>query len=130
MKIVDMIKQIEDKEQKVLSNPFKVGILPNDGGIIIGFPEAILSFDEDSFTIYTFDGLVKLVYEGFHFKFSYDDIKEVELGKYNFKDRYMKVVFEDDKFIAFNYHEKNKKYPNQALNMAKFFDLIERLSNN
>lgn len=128
MNITNMIEQIKYKEEKILNHPFKVGILPNSGQIIPGFPEAILDFDETGFGVYTFDGLVKLVYNKQKFHFLYDDIKEVELGKYNFKDRYMKITFEDDKFVAFAYKLNYKKYPFHQENMTLFFDRIESMS--
>lgn len=128
MNIYKMIEQIEMLEKTKLQNPFKIGILPNDGGLITGFPEAMLSFNDEAFTIYVLDGLVKLTYERHKINFLYDDIKEVELGKYNFKDDYMKIIFEDDKFIAFNYHNKHRKYKEQKDNMNRFFKLIESMS--
>lgn len=128
MDIYKLIEQIETTEKIKLQNPFKIGVLPNDGGIIVGFPEGILSFDEEKFIIYVFDGLIKLTYEGHKISFLYDDIKEVELGKYNFKDNYMKIIFENEKFVAFNYHNKHKKYKEQKDNMDKFFTLIESMA--
>ncbi|MDY0210458.1 MAG: hypothetical protein RBQ91_03500 [Acholeplasma sp.] len=128
MNIDKMIAQIESIETSKLNHPFKVGILPNDGKMIVGFPEAILDFDESGFCLYTFDGLVKLTYEGQKYRISYDQIIEIELGKYNFKDRYMKVIVGDDKFVAFSYLLKHRKYPYHAKNMKVFFDKIESIS--
>ena len=128
MNIDDMIKQIEKSESIKLIKPLKIGILPNSGQIIKGFPEAILDFDHEKFTIYTFVGILKLIYKNEKYTFYYQEIKEIELVKYNFKDRYMKIIFEDDRFVAFAYKLNYNKYPNHGLNVESFFKQIESLA--
>lgn len=128
MNIDKMIIQIEEATKTHLNHPFKIGILPNDGNIILGFPEAILDFDDLGFKIYTFDGLIKLTYIGDIYEIKYSDISEIELGKYNFKEKYMKVILKDERFVAFNYSLKRNKYPYHAINVDRFFNKIESLS--
>lgn len=129
MKTIELIEYLKKQETIQSTQIVRIGILPNDGLIIPGFPEALMSFDEDTFTIYTFDGLLKLTYEGQKYSFHFNEIKEIELGKYNFKDRYLKLTFKDDRYIAFSYHLKDKKYPEQAPLFEAFMHKLESLAN-
>lgn len=129
MKTIELIEYLKKQETIQSTQIVRIGILPNDGLIIPGFPEALMSFDEDTFTIYTFDGLLKLTYEGQKYAFNFSEIKEIELGKYNFKDRYLKLTFKDDRYIAFSYHLKDKKYPEQAPLFEAFMHKLESLAN-
>ncbi|MCU0104317.1 hypothetical protein N7603_01450 [Acholeplasma vituli] len=129
MKTLDMIDLLKKTEPNLSTTVLRVGVLPNDGNIIPGFPEALLVFDEESFTIYTFEGLLKLTYEDQKYNFRFDEIKEIELGKYNFKDRYLKITFKDDRYIAFSYHLKDKKYPYQSRLVEAFMRKLESLAN-
>ena len=124
--LIDLLQKYEDLQGL---NPMRVGILPNDGLIIPGFPEALLTFNLEGFQIYTFEGLIKLSYEHQKFAFLYTEIKEIEMGKYNFKDRYLKITFKDDKYVAFSYHLKDKKYPLQERLVESFMHKLESLAN-
>lgn len=125
MKMIDAIKESGLYE---LSNPTYIGILPNDGGIIEGFPQAILTYDDVSFNIYTFSGYFKLRFDEKVYKYQFSDMKEIEMGRYNFKENYIKIAFEDDKFIAFNYYMKVRKLENQRGRIELFIKLLERHS--
>ena len=129
MKTTDLIELLKTHEEIETNDILRIGILPNDGLIIPGFPEALLSFDEDSFDIYTFDGLIKFTYEKQKYSFQFNQIKEIEMGKYNFKDRYLKLTFKDDRYIAFSYHLKDKKYPSQSELIEAFIRKLESLTN-
>lgn len=129
MKTIDMIQLLKTHETLDTNDILRIGILPNDGLIIHGFPEALLSFDEDTFHIFTFEGLIKLTYEHQKYAFQFDQIKEIEMGKYNFKDRYLKLTFKDDRYIAFSYHVKDKKYPAQSELIKSFIRKLESLTN-
>ena len=129
MKTLDMIDLLKKSEPNLSTTVMRIGVLPNDGLIIPGFPEALLVFDDENFTIYTFEGLIKLTYEDQKFDFRFDQIKEIELGKYNFKDRYLKLTFKDDRYIAFSYHLKDKKYPDQSRFVEVFMHKLESLAN-
>lgn len=129
MKTVDMIQLLKTYETFDTNGILRIGILPNDGLIIPGFPEALLSFDEEAFQIFTFEGLIKLTYERQKYTFQFDQIKEIEMGKYNFKDRYLKLTFKDDRYIAFSYHLKDKKYPAQSELIEVFIRKLESLTN-
>lgn len=125
MKMIDTIKESGLYE---LSNPTYIGILPNDGGIIEGFPQAILTYDEESFNIYTFSGYFRLKFDKKVYKYKFSDILEIEMGKYNFKENYIKIVFDDEKFIAFNYYKKVRKLENQRGRIELFIKLLEQYS--
>lgn len=125
---MNFLKMIEQLNNMSLANVISIGMLPNDGGIIEGFPEAVLSFDEKTFTIYTFKGFFRPQYEGESFAFSFLDIKEIEMGKYNFRDTYIKITFKDEKFIAFSYFLKVKGYKPQKPNMQAFIEILESIS--
>jgi|GEM_PF-2286967 len=129
MKTLAMIDLLKTYEELQGLKPMRIGVLPNDGLIIPGFPEALLTFDLDTFTIYTFEGLIQLTYEHQKYAFAYSDIKEIEMGKYNFKDRYLKITFKDDRYVAFSYHLKDKKYPEQTALVEAFLHKLESLAN-
>lgn len=129
MKTIELIALLKKHEELNGLKPIRIGVLPNDGLIIPGFPEALLTFDLEGFQIYTFEGLIKLTYEHQKFTFNFTDIKEIEMGKYNFKDRYVKITFKDDRYIAFSYHMKDKKYPEQSSLIEAFMHKLESLAN-
>jgi hypothetical protein len=129
MKTPAMIELLKTYEDLASQQPIRIGILPNDGMIIPGFPEALLTFDLDVFTIYTFEGLIQLTYEHQKYTFSFGEIKEIEMGKYNFKDRYLKITFKDDKYVAFSYHTKDKNYLEQGTLVEAFLHKLESLAN-
>jgi hypothetical protein len=129
MKTPAMIELLKTYESLDHLKPMRIGILPNDGLIIPGFPEALLTFDLDTFKIYTFEGLIQLTYEHQKYAFSYAEIKEIEMGKYNFKDRYLKITFKDDRYVAFSYHLKDKQYPEQTSLVEAFLNKLESLAN-
>ncbi|MCV2231666.1 hypothetical protein [Paracholeplasma manati] len=129
MKTLQMIELLKIHEDLASLKPMRIGVLPNDGLIIPGFPEALLTFDLDQFTIYTFEGLIKLTYEHQKYTFSFSEIKEIEMGKYNFKDRYLKITFKDDRYVAFSYHLNDKKYPDQSTLIEAFMHKLESLAN-
>jgi hypothetical protein len=124
--MIELLKTYEDLDHLT---PMRIGILPNDGLIIPGFPEALLTYDLDQFTIYTFEGLIKLTYEHQKYTFLFSDIKEIEMGKYNFKDRYLKITFKDDRYVAFSYHLNDKKYSEQSSLVEAFMQKLESLAN-
>ncbi len=124
--LIDLLQKYEDLEGL---KPMRVGVLPNDGLIIPGFPEALLTFTDDGFLIFTFEGLIKLSYEHQKYEFKYAMIKEIEMGKYNFKDRYLKITFKDDRYVAFSYHLKDKNYPLQERLIESFMHKLESLAN-
>lgn len=129
MKTLQMIELLKIHEDLASLKPMRIGVLPNDGLIIPGFPEALLTFDLDQFTIYTFEGLIKLTYEHQKYTFSFSEIKEIEMGKYNFKDRYLKITFKDDRYVAFSYHLNDKMYPDQSTLVEAFMHKLESLAN-
>jgi hypothetical protein len=129
MKTPAMIELLKTYEDLSGLKPIRIGVLPNDGLIIPGFPEALLTFDLDTFAIYTFEGLIQLTYEHQKYVFSFEEIKEIEMGKYNFKDRYLKITFKDDRYVAFSYHLKDKKYPEQTALVEGFLNKLESLAN-
>lgn len=128
MKVNELIDQIKQTSDYSGNKPTYIGILPNDGGIINTFPQAILTFDETTFNVYLFDGLIRLKYAGENYRFSFNDLREIELGKYNFKERYIKLVFSDTRFIAFNYRLKVKDFDVQKENIEAFIDKLEQIS--
>ncbi len=129
MKTLDLITLLQQYEDLNQLKPMRIGVLPNDGLIIPGFPEALLTFDLDGFKIYTFEGLIKFTYEHQKYDFKFEEIKEIEMGKYNFKDRYLKITFKDDRYVAFSYHIRDKKYPEQAILIEAFMHKLESLAN-
>ncbi len=128
MNFNNLIKQVNNLEIPPLSHISSVGILPNDGGVIDGFPESVLSFNDSEFRLHIFRGFLKPKFEGEIKTFLFNSIKEIEMGKYNLKDRYIKIVFKDDKFIAFSYVFKVRKYPNQQENIMRFIMKLENIS--
>lgn len=121
-------KMLQQINTSLLSHVSSVGILPNDGGIIEGFPECALSFDYEQFRLHIFSGYFKPVYQDRYETFLFSDIKEIEMGKYNFKDHYIKITFKDDKYIAFSYLFKVRKYKDQMENIFKFIKKLESIS--
>lgn len=128
MNFNNLIKQVNNLETPPLSHISSIGILPNDGGLIDGFPECVLSFNENEFRLHIFRGYLKPKFEGEVKTFLFKDIKEIEMGKYNIKDRYIKILFNDDKFIAFSYVFKIRKYPNQQENIMRFIMKLKSIS--
>lgn len=128
MNFNNLIKQVNDLEIPPLSYISSIGILPNDGGVIEGFPDCVLSFNESEFRLHIFRGYLNPKYEGEVKTFLFKEIKEIEMGKYNLKDKYIKIVFNDDKFIAFNYVFKIRKYPFQQENIMRFIMKLESIS--
>ncbi len=128
MNFNNLIKQVNELEMPPLSHISSVGILPNDGGVIDGFPDCVLSFNESEFRLHIFRGYLKPKYEGEIKTFLFEDIKEIEMGKYNLKDRYIKIIFKNDKFIAFSYGFKIRKYPSQQENILRFITKLESIS--
>ena len=124
-KLINSLKELKVFEG---NRPVYIGMLPNDGQIIAGFPQAILSFDEENFYIYLFQGFVRLKYDNEKFVFKFSDIKEIELGKYNFKERYIKLSFDETHFVAFNYRFKVKGLESQKDNAAEFIRKLEEIS--
>ena len=106
MSAIKMIEELNNLKILELKNPTYIGILPNDGDIIPGYPQAILTYDETHFNIYTFKGLIKFKFDGNIYKYAFSDLREIELGKYNFKNHYIKLTFDNEKFIAFTYFKK------------------------
>lgn len=123
-----LIKQVKTIDNPPLKHISSVGILPNDGGIIAGFPECVLSFDDTNFRLHEFDGIFKPTYQGEVHTFLFSEIKEIEMGKYNFKDNYIKITFKDDKFIAFSYLFNVRKYKEQKENILRFILKLESIS--
>lgn len=122
-----MLKQIKEANQEFLENPIYIGILPNNGEIIDGYPQAILAFNDEKFTIYTFKGIRKFSYDNKVYSFKFSDITEMEMGKYNFKNLYIKIIFEQ-KFIAFQYFLKIKTHPEQETNINLFIKKLESIA--
>lgn len=114
-------------EEVIFENTFKAGIIPSDG-IIEGFPEIIVSFEENDFFVYVFEGIFKPKFKN-KYEFLFSDIKEIEMGKYNFKDPYIKLIFNDDKHFTFTYLLKQRKYPKQKKYLMKFIDKLYEISN-
>lgn len=125
MSATKMIKELKDLGILELKNPTYIGILPNDGDIIPGYPQAILTYDETHFNIYTFKGLIKFKFDGNIYKYAFSDLREIELGKYNFKHHYIKLTFDNEKFIAFTYFKKVRQFPEQQGRINLFIKLLE-----
>lgn len=125
MSAIKMINELNEMGVFELTNPTYIGILPNDGGIIEGYPQAILTYNETHFNIYTFKGLMRFKYDGNVYKYAFSDLREIELGKYNFKHPYIKLTFKNDKFIAFTYFKKVRKFPDQSGRIDLFIKLLE-----
>lgn len=128
MKINELVLSVTQNEDYKGINPTYVGILPNDGGIINKYPQAVLSMTESGFNLYLFEGIIKLRYDHEFYQFNYADIREIELGKYNFKERYIKIMFADERFIAFNYRLKIKGFEEQNSNIDAFIKKLEEIS--
>lgn len=128
MNFNDLIKQVINTNTPPLHYISSVGILPNEGGIIEGFPECVLSFDEDHFRLHVFKGFLKPKFEDEQHTFSFSDIKEIEMGKYNFKDYYIKITFKDETYLAFSYLHKVRKYQKQHENIVAFIHKLESIS--
>ncbi len=127
MKIIKMIEQIKTNNDYDLNDPIYMGVLPNDGHIIDGYPQAILTFDDDHFIIFTFKGMIRHTYDKFY-KFSFEDITEMQIGKYNFKDRFIKINFGEENYIAFQYFLKVKGHQDQQQNLEKFIKKLESIA--
>lgn len=125
MSAIKMIEELKDLGILELKNPTYIGILPNDGDIIPGYPQAILTYDETHFNIYTFKGLFKFKFDGNIYKYAFSDLREIELGKYNFKHHYIKLTFDNEKFIAFTYFKKVRQFPEQQGRINLFIKLLE-----
>ena len=125
MSAIKMIEELNNLKILELKNPTYIGILPNDGDIIPGYPQAILTYDETHFNIYTFKGLIKLKFDGNIYKYAFSDLREIELGKYNFKNHYIKLTFDNEKFIAFTYFKKVRQFPEQLGRINLFIKLLE-----
>lgn len=125
MRAIKMIEELNNLKILELKNPTYIGILPNDGDIIPGYPQAILTYDETHFNIYTFKGLIKLKFDGNIYKYAFSDLREIELGKYNFKNHYIKLTFDNEKFIAFTYFKKVRQFPEQLGRINLFIKLLE-----
>ena len=123
-----MIDQIIESNLYKLDNPIYIGMLPNNGNIIEGYPQAILTFDETNFKIYTFQGIRKYRFNGDVYDFSFVDITEIEMGKYNFKNLYIKIGFSESDFIAFQYFLKVKGHEKQQENINKFIEKLESIA--
>ncbi len=121
-----LLEQLNQDE--LYQNTFKIGFLPNDGKLVEGLEEGIISFNEKSFSIFVFEGIFKPKYKE-KLEFLFAEIKEIEMGKYNFKDRYLKLIFDDEKYLVFNYLLKQRKYKEQALYANKFIDILHNISN-
>jgi hypothetical protein len=125
MSAIKMIEELKNLKILELKNPTYIGILPNDGDIIPGYPQAILTYDETHFNIYTFKGLIKFKFDGNIYKYAFSDLREIELGKYNFKNHYIKLTFDNEKFIAFTYFKKVRQFPEQLGRINLFIKLLE-----
>ncbi|MCK9493574.1 MAG: hypothetical protein M0Q00_04305 [Acholeplasmataceae bacterium] len=125
MSAIKMIEELNNLKILELKNPTYIGILPNDGDIIPGYPQAILTYDETHFNIYTFKGLIKFKFDGNIYKYAFSDLREIELGKYNFKNHYIKLTFDNEKFIAFTYFKKVRQFPEQLGRINLFIKLLE-----
>jgi len=125
MRAIKMIEELNNLKILELKNPTYIGILPNDGDIIPGYPQAILTYDETHFNIYTFKGLIKFKFDGNIYKYAFSDLREIELGKYNFKNHYIKLTFDNEKFIAFTYFKKVRQFPEQLGRINLFIKLLE-----
>ena len=125
MSAIKMIEELNNLKILELKNPTYIGILPNDGDIIPGYPQAILTYDETHFNIYTFKGLIKLKFDGNIYNYAFSDLREIELGKYNFKNHYIKLTFDNEKFIAFTYFKKVRQFPEQQGRINLFIKLLE-----
>jgi hypothetical protein len=125
MRAIKMIEELNNLKILELKNPTYIGILPNDGDIIPGYPQAILTYDETHFNIYTFKGLIKFKFDGNIYKYAFSDLREIELGKYNFKNHYIKLTFDNEKFIVFTYFKKVRQFPEQLGRINLFIKLLE-----
>lgn len=125
MSAIKMIEELNNLKILELKNPTYIGILPNDGDIIPGYPQAILTYDETHFNIYTFKGLIKFKFDGNIYKYAFCDLREIELGKYNFKNHYIKLTFDNEKFIVFTYFKKVRQFPEQLGRINLFIKLLE-----
>ncbi|MDY0316328.1 MAG: hypothetical protein WC185_00090 [Acholeplasmataceae bacterium] len=125
MSAIKMIEELNNLKILELKNPTYIGILPNDGDIIPGYPQAILTYDETHFNIYTFKGLIKFKFDGNIYKYAFSDLREIELGKYNFKNHYIKLTFDNEKFIVFTYFKKVRQFPEQLGRINLFIKLLE-----
>jgi len=125
MSAIKMIEELNNLKILELKNPTYIGILPNDGDIIPGYPQAILTYDETHFNIYTFKGLIKFKFDGNIYKYAFSDLREIEVGKYNFKNHYIKLTFDNEKFIAFTYFKKVRQFPEQLGRINLFIKLLE-----
>ncbi|NLN50297.1 MAG: hypothetical protein GX149_01560 [Acholeplasmataceae bacterium] len=128
MKIQTMIEELKNSGVFQLDNPVYIGILPNDGEIIAGYPQAILTFDETDFNIYTFKGIRHFSFDGNVYQFKFSEIKEIELGKYNFRNPYLKISFADQKYLAFGYYLRAKNYLPQKTNIEKFIAQLSSIA--
>ena len=115
------------KTEELLEKTFKAGILPNDGGIIAGFPETIISFNEEEFYLFIFEGIFRPKYDYKH-QFKFSEIRGIEMGKYHFKNHYLKLIFEDDRYFVFNYFYRVKGAPKQSENVKAFIDKLTALA--
>ncbi len=121
-------KFIEQLNKETLyEKTFKVGSLPNEGKIMEGLEEAIITFDDNNFIVYVFEGIFKPIYSK-KYQFLFKDIKNIEIGKYNFKDRYLKLFFDEEKHLVFTYLLKQRKYEKQALYVNEFLDVLYKIS--
>ncbi len=126
MTVDKLLLQLNQNE--LLNNTFKIGFLPNDGKLVEGLEEALISFNDEEFKVFIFEGVFKPKYQK-TLKFYFKDIKEIEMGKYTIKDKYLKLIFNDEEYLVFSYFYKQRKYEKQAINVEKFLNILYEISN-
>lgn len=124
-----LIKQIKDLSVMKEEAPFIIEIIPNDGLIFENIHQAIITYDDDVFSIYIFKGLFKKTFTGQIEKFKFENITDVEFGKYGFKHPYVKISFSEEKYLAFSYFEKIKSHQEQEKNIKTFFKKLKTIKN-
>lgn len=122
-----LIKQIDDLNLLKDGFPFIIEIIPNDGLIYEGINQAIITFNDETFSLYLFKGIFKKSFTGEFEEFKFKDIVDVEFGKYSFKHPYVKISFSEEEFLVFSYFLKAKNHPDQETNFNKFISKLENI---
>lgn len=124
-----LIKQVDDLKLLKDEFPFIIEIIPNDGLIYEGINQAIITFNDETFSLYLFKGIFKKTFTGEIKEFKFKDIVDVEFGKYSFKHPYVKISFSEEEFLVFSYFLKVKNHPDQETNFNEFISKLKNIKN-
>lgn len=118
------IKTIKELNLKNYGKPFSVELISNDGGIYEKMAQGVITFNEEEFNIYIFTGIFKKKYSGAVLNYKFNEIKDVNFGKYGFKHPYIQLFVDEERYLIFSYYYQVKDYLEQEKNIKDFFDCL------